>query len=524
MSLRWRLFLSFAAVLLLSLAVAGVSLAALWHDFEGRVIISRLTDIAAPLYTQAASRVHAEGGVGEAMAFLNEQSEALDVEAMVLKPDGTILYATQGAEALRGQRLPLPAGAPPGRANLRAPTSGSFRAPDGSVWRFVVLPLPQSPRSQVSAGWFVVAQDENRVPGIWMHILPRILIAAGLGLVSALLAAVLLARWLTRPLNRLRRAIDAMAAGDYSQRVPEDGYPETIALSRGFNRLAEEAERSRAMIQGFVATLSHELRTPLTALRGFLQALLDGSLAEPEERERALRLMQKETQRLQRLVSELLDLSRLQAQQAPLTLEPLDLGELVRHVVDIFDPRAESEGIELRDEVPSPLVVSGDADRLEQVLTNLIDNAIKHTPAGGTVTISARVHTEPSTGAKTVAPRRIVDLAVHNTGSYIPPEVIPHLFEPFYQGPGARPGGAGLGLAIARQIAAAHGGDLRAESSLDGGTTFTLSLPAQPRMLESPRPGVGDQQAPRAPRSGRAPARPPARALPPESPIPPSRV
>src|SRR5207249_4240174 len=223
------------------------------------------------------------------------------------------------------------------------------------------------------------------------------------------------------------------------------------------------------------------------------QALLDGSLAESDEREHAIRLMQKETQRLQRLVAELLDLSRLQAQQVRLKRERLDLGDLVRQVVEILGPRAEESGVRLADEVPGGLLVQADADRVEQVLTNLIDNALRHTPEGGTVTVSSE---RRALGAG--APSSILEISVHNTGSYIAPEVIPHLFEPFYQGPGTRPGGAGLGLAIAREIATAHGGDLRAESHPSFGTTFTLALPAEPLALDAapaaattPRPRRG---------------------------------
>jgi signal transduction histidine kinase len=220
-------------------------------------------------------------------------------------------------------------------------------------------------------------------------------------------------------------------------------------------------------MQEFVANVSHELRTPLTSIRGFVEALRDGTIGDDAGRQRSLAVIDAELRRLQRLVADLLDLSRIESGQATLRREPVDLAAVLRHCAEVAAGRAEEADIELV-VIASPGVppVTGDADRLEQVVRNLLDNALRYTAAGGRVelwlaTVERKVH-----------------IVVTDTGAGIPEHALPRLFERFYTADPARAGrGTGLGLAIAREIALAHGGDIAVASTPGVGSTFTVVLP-----------------------------------------------
>lgn len=229
-----------------------------------------------------------------------------------------------------------------------------------------------------------------------------------------------------------------------------------------------ELRQSERLRRELTANVSHELRTPLTSIKGFAETLLDGAMRDEETCRRFLTIIDSEADRLVKLVDDLLDLSRLESKRATLELKPVDLAELVPQAVDKLRPLAESSGLVLHQAVPGHIVVAADADRLEQVLTNLIDNAIKYTPPGGRV----EVRVQPTDGE--------VEVAVVDTGRGIRPEDLPHVFERFYRADRSRTrgsGGTGLGLAIAKHIVEAHGGRISVYSRLDEGTTFTFTLP-----------------------------------------------
>jgi two-component system, OmpR family, phosphate regulon sensor histidine kinase PhoR len=220
----------------------------------------------------------------------------------------------------------------------------------------------------------------------------------------------------------------------------------------------------------FVANLSHELRTPLTAIHGALETLLGGALERAEESRRFLEIAARHTGRLGRLVDDLTDLSNIELGKVELRLAPTSLDEVVDSVLAIIQPRAEAGGVRVETALdPAALEVRADHDRLAQVLINLVDNAVKHTPAGGQVTIGARP-AEPGT----------VEVSVADTGAGIPPGALPRITERFYRVDRARSrelGGTGLGLAIVKHLVMAHGGTLRIESQVGRGTTVRFGLP-----------------------------------------------
>jgi two-component system OmpR family sensor kinase/two-component system sensor histidine kinase BaeS len=292
---------------------------------------------------------------------------------------------------------------------------------------------------------------------------------------AALLAAALslalgiaISRLLTAPLGRLTRAAGAVAGGDLSQRVEVRSRDEIGELGSAFNGMTASLAEAEALRKNLLADIAHELRTPLTVVQGNLQAILDG--VYPLEMAQVASLYD-ETRLLTRLVDDLHDLALADAGQLRLERAPVDPAALARAAVDQFAPAVEAAGVRLElatdEHVPK---VEGDAGRLAQVLRNLLSNALRHTPPGGSV--SVRVDHDGGWAR----------LQVADTGSGIAPEDLPRVFDRFYRGDRDRSragGGAGLGLAIARQLVTAHGGRIEVASPPGAGATFTVTLPLQ---------------------------------------------
>jgi len=295
----------------------------------------------------------------------------------------------------------------------------------------------------------------------------------GLSLALPLLAGALAARAFRRiatPLADVMAAADAVAEGDLSVRVPEHAPGEFGQMARSFNRMAQELERADRQRRNLTADVAHELRTPLHIIQGNLEGVLDG-VYEPTDEHIGATLA--ETRALARLVDDLRTLSLAEAGQLALVWEPVDVAELLADVGTSFSGQAEAAGIGLRVEAegdPSDLTITADAGRLDQVLGNLMANALRHTPSGGTIALRAG----PIAGG--------VRLVVSDTGEGIPAGDLPFIFDRFWRGDRSRShsggAGSGLGLAIARQMVHLHRGRITVESEPGAGTTFTIELPA----------------------------------------------
>ena len=295
----------------------------------------------------------------------------------------------------------------------------------------------------------------------------------GLALTMPVLAGLVARRAvqdIATPLASVMAAADAVAEGDLSVRVPGQGPGDFGRLARSFNRMTEELERADQQRRNLTADVAHELRTPLHIIQGNLEGLLDGVYEPTSEH---INATLDETRLLARLVDDLRTLSLAEAGQLPLTWEPVDVAELLADVSTSFSGQAEAAGVDLRVEIeggPSDLTITGDVGRLDQVLSNLMANALRYTPAGGAVTLRA----EPVEGG--------IRIVVRDTGEGIPPEDLPYIFDRFWRGDRSRShaggAGSGLGLAIARQLVQAHGGRIGVESEPGLGTAFTIKLPA----------------------------------------------
>lgn len=314
-------------------------------------------------------------------------------------------------------------------------------------------------------------------------------------LVAAAVVAGLVARRILGPIGEVRRATRRLAAGHYDERVDLPAEPELAGLAADVNALGrtlDDSERRRAQLVGDVA---HELRTPLTTIRGYAEGMVDGVIAPDEG---VLRTILAEVERLQRLAADLATLSRADEGTSALQLAPVDLAALATTIVTELGPAARAKEVDLAVASTTPCPVHGDPDRLSQVLTNLVGNAITYTPAGGRITVEVTA----DAGACTVT--------VADTGIGLASDEVGHVFERFYRVAGVDrpPGGSGIGLAIARAIARAHGGDVTAESAGEGqGTTFALRLPHPSGPLSVGPAGVDGAHRADPPADGPGPGR-----------------
>ncbi|HJX37273.1 MAG TPA: ATP-binding protein [Anaerolineae bacterium] len=284
----------------------------------------------------------------------------------------------------------------------------------------------------------------------------------------AILLGLLLTWQLTDPLRKLKAAAQGIAGGDLSQRVDIRSKDEIGELGRTFNQMAENLARAEKLRRNMVADIAHELRNPLTVMRGNLEAILDGVFEPTDENVASIH---QQAIFLSRLVDDLQELALADAGQLRIEREPVDLAAVIERTATESGPRAQREGISVAVDVPSDLpVLSADPQRISQVLGNLLDNAIRHSQEGGSVTIRASRKEDA------------VQVDVVDEGTGLSPEELSLVFERFYRGDKARAratGGAGLGLAIVKQLVEAHGGRVWAESTEGQGATFSFTLPIQ---------------------------------------------
>jgi signal transduction histidine kinase len=319
-------------------------------------------------------------------------------------------------------------------------------------------------------GVVYLSQPLHDVTAVLQDLRARWLVSTAIALLLSGAVGLILSRAIARPLRRLTTAAGAVAQGELDQQVPVRSDDEVGRLSRAFNEMTARLLAARQMQTDFVANVSHELRTPLTSVKGMVETLRDGAVDDPGVRDRFLKTVEAETDRLIRLVNDLLILSRADSAALNLQRSRANLATLVRTTVGQLGPQARSRGLVLRVEGPSaPAIVWADPDRIEQVLVNLLDNAIKYSRPGGKVVVS--VH-DGDPGA--------VRVQVRDEGIGIAADDLARIGERFYRADKARSradGGSGLGLAIAQALVRGHGGQLTIQSQEGEGTTVSFSVP-----------------------------------------------
>ncbi len=313
----------------------------------------------------------------------------------------------------------------------------------------------------------VVAQRLDLID--WREIMRSLLVPLAIAAALSAVAARSLSRWLGSRLGGLATAAHQLAGGDLTARARPEGDDEISELAETFNVMANRLEDVQVREQEFLMSVGHDLRTPLTTIGGYAEALDEGELDE-EEIKRIAGVLGRETDRLRRLVEDLMLLARLEAREFTLRPEPVDVGAHLAETVEVYRPRAEALRVWLDVNVEETGIVVTDPDRLAQIAVNLMENALRYTPEAGRVGLSV----VPRDGG--------FALSVTNTGPGIDPEDLPRVFEKFYVARKyrrVRPEGSGLGLAVVKQLVEAMGGTVTAQSTLGEGTRFSVAIPVQ---------------------------------------------
>ena len=454
-SLRSRLWLTYALTILTALLVVAVIFIIYLLD---NPLIYRQTrlKLAAVEETMLASQMDWSNlPRAQLQASLSAQAKELDVRLLVVSPKRKVLVDSQVAPEAALEIRPL-------YRLLRL--NQTLVDAQGKPWLYASRKLDN--------GNLLVAAVLRPKVSFWNiftdELMPPLLWGGALALVLALFIAFWMARWVADPLQGLVNAAQEFSGG-VARVLVLKGPQEVQELVGAFNQMTARVQSGQQAQREFVANVSHELKTPLTSIQGFSQAILDGTAATPEQQKQSAQVIFSEAERMHRMVLDLLDLARLDAGIADLQRAPVDLAALLNSIGERFAPQAHKAGVMLEIHSAGLPVLTGDGERLAQVFTNLVDNALKFTPAGGRVSVTAVLRGE------------FVDVTVLDTGAGIPPESLPRIFDRFYQADVSRQGGqkhgAGLGLAIVSEIVRAHGGKISVRSTVGQGSEFVVRLP-----------------------------------------------
>ncbi len=497
-SLRARLTISFALVVALAVFLAGTGALFLLRDQQQATARERYGRFAEPLNVTISGLITSSNNSLTAVSSAMQASaDASDLHVIVVDQSLKVVFDSQ--HKLEGNYVL--AFDNPRRVEQ---TSGArFKSADysSSAAHLTLFAPPETGDPGQPAPPYValVAIPAGQLASAWLDLAPRLAIASAIALVVSFLVSYFISRSISGPLRRMTQASVEMAQGNYDVYIPIKGEDEVGRLAEAFNGMAREVSKSHAMMRDLLANVSHELKTPLTSIQGFSQALVDGAIKTDEEYRESGRIINEEATRMRALVDDLLLLSRMETGEMPMERKRVELAPILEETLERFRWAIRDAGIQSGTRIEYIAPVQGDARRLEQVFSNLIDNAVRHTPVGGLITISAL----------TLRDGRI-EVGVHNTGSTIPNDDLPRVFERFFQVDRARArkgGSSGLGLSIVRQIVEAHGGSVRVVSDEERGTEFIVTLPAGEPWPGGERTRVrGGSRARRTPKKREAPA------------------
>ncbi|HWR38521.1 MAG TPA: ATP-binding protein [Patescibacteria group bacterium] len=510
LNLQRKMLLNFMLVIVLVLAGVLTGLSFLIRDYfmqsKQQELLQKGQELSRTLQAYYEGRIDRSQLTG----FLDSVDHLLDARVWALDTQGQLLaMSTPGPRQMMGGHGPGHMGHGRRGGPVMAPENGNGPPAllagvhrmagemcpvfQGQIWQ-QVLDHPYYGEKMMAVGVPVFGSDGKVLGGVLLNapvtgiddvmerIFYHILLAGVLGALAAIFVVNRLAGGIVRPLKTMQEAAGTMARGQYDVRVPASERDEVGQLGGALNSLArdlagfvERAEKTEKIRRDFVANVSHELRTPITVIRGYSEAMLDGIVQEPELQEKYHRLIGAETVRLERLVKDLLDLSRLQSPEVPMEMEEVPLGELAAGVVMMLQPRAREKGLELiwtgEEDLPP---VWGNGDRLTQLFLILLDNAMNHTASGGQVVLAAVREPRQENGELLVS--------VSDTGDGIPAEDLPYIWERFYKvdkSHARTKAGMGLGLSLAREIIDRHGFRVEVKSEPGQGTVFLLRFPTE---------------------------------------------
>jgi signal transduction histidine kinase len=481
-SLRARLIVSFALVVALAVFLAGAGALLLLRDQQQETARERYGHLAEPISVNVGAMAQRGETLDQIKQYLKLAATQADVRVLLLDEDALVVFDSQ--DKLTGKYIL----SFENRHNVTTVDSKGSRyrwanyEKDGASLTLFSAPTPPDTGTFAPIQYAaVVAIPQSQLASAWLDLVPSLALAGGIALSVSFVVSYFISRSISDPLARITQASIQMSRGDYDVHIPIRGEDEVGRLSEAFNAMAKEVSRSQRMMRDLLANVSHELKTPLTSIQGYSQAMLDGAVQSDEDFRESSRIIHEEANRMRALVDDLLLLSQIESGQVAMQHTHVDLTALLERMLGRFQWSLREAGITSQLDIAAIPHVHGDERRLEQVFSNLIENAARHTPRGGTIKISARKQGDGT-----------IRTSVHNTGSVIPPEDLPRVFERFFQVDRARArkgGSSGLGLSIVAEIVEAHGGSVRAVSDEAHGTEFIVTLPDSTRAdLRNGRP------------------------------------
>ncbi len=472
--LRSRLMLSFSALLLVCLVIFTVTFGLLFFLWVGlpELAHARLLDAAGPTATHVRALVQRGQQLPDVVVSLQAQARDRGMRVlMVVAPSGQIKADSEGQWVGERVYFAQPAdrkNAPP--ANPLPRVQGKLRAPDRGLLYYVAVPVSTARADGGRGVYLALTMTPREAARPFLgSLLIGALLAGAVAFALSIMAAAWLARSLAGPLQRAAAAAERVASGDYTVSLSAASPDEARRLAESFNTMTRAVRAVQQSQRDFVANVSHELRTPLTSIQGFAQAILDGTAGDTALIRRSAAIIHDEADRLARMVSSLLDLARWESGEVSMARQQVDLTALLEGCLSRFDLLAAKKGVQLAFDAPDQVFIVGDGDRLTQVFTNLLDNALQYTARGGRV--SVRIVSDQAA--------RVASVVVRDNGAGIPQDDLPRIFERFYRVDKSRTrqSGTGLGLPIALEIVRAHGGQIDVQSEVGQGAQVTVALP-----------------------------------------------
>jgi len=460
-SIRTRLWLSyFLVIFAIILGVTGSIFATISRNpFFYRQPILLLRTSEAALANKLENSL--PYNLGKLQQILEHQARIENLRFAVIDKNGQIIV-----DSSKESDPPIPSfSSPPVVTGSDLISFDIFRDKEKTVWLYVLRPLNEST--------YLLAASKRKdldFGNIFRDdIIGPMLRASLVALFLAFILGMFMSGWIGNPLKRLADGVRQIESGSYPV-LRKEGPREVQELAESFNQMSSRVQQTEESQRDFLANVSHELKTPLTSIQGFAQSILDGAASSAQDLHQVADIIYTEAARMHRLVNDLLTLSKLEGGTADLQNSLVNLSSLVEQVGEKMQPQIQSAGLTIRREIETYQFVIGDADRLAQVFTNLVDNAIKFTPTGGNITL--RVQAEQTT----------ILASVSDTGAGILAQEESRIFERFYQVDKSRRGGSsrgvGLGLSIARQIILSQKGEIWLKSAPNMGSTFFIRLPS----------------------------------------------
>ncbi|MHB8808233.1 MAG: sensor histidine kinase [Anaerolineaceae bacterium] len=459
-SLRSRLWLTYALIILMVVAVVMLALIITLRESSllYRQMINEL-EITTELWARRLEPLTDLQMDRFLLAFSEETGDST-IQAAIVDEEGVFLTSNipNADSALRAM------GAQVDLQDSTTTETSQFRDTQGNDWFYRVRTLGDTYFLLTAVekpifSFSTIAKDEFMGP---------VMQAGLIVIVFAFFISLIIGNWIALPLKRMSQSAEALSEGDLIE-IPLEGPKEVRRLANTFNLMSKKITASSQSQREFIANVSHEFKTPLTSIQGFAQAILDGTVKSKKEVNKAASVILIETNRLHRLMMDLLMLARLEAGTANMQQAEVSIRELLGNMMDKFSLQAEQQGVNLSMEQIPDGIVSGDGDRLAQVFSNLIDNALKYTSSGGKIEISAGIE------------EKNILICIRDSGIGISKSEREKIFERFYQIDSSRKYGKkkgfGLGLSIAREIIQSHHGTIWVESSPDEGSTFFVKLP-----------------------------------------------